>query len=163
MSPIVFASVDGWRVKIDGPVVIRLRSFAQTGRDDLEAGGILLGREIIGSGDYVVDGLTEPMSDDRRRRRSFFRTIRLHQQKVSKVWHDSGGTRNYLGEWHTHPESCPSPSSIDLQDWRLRIRQPGLQTRFVVFLIVGTKEMVAWVGNCRQQALDRLGRRNLSS
>jgi integrative and conjugative element protein (TIGR02256 family) len=46
----------------------------------------------------------------------------------------------YLGEWHTHPEDSPSPSSIDLGTWQRHLNADNEQ---MVLLIVGRKEIWA--------------------
>jgi integrative and conjugative element protein (TIGR02256 family) len=54
--------------------------------------------------------------------------------------HDEEG--DYVGEWHTHPEDVPAPSTIDLQEWSIVMkRNPG---KPMIFLIVGRKE--EWFG-----------------
>jgi hypothetical protein len=39
----------------------------------------------------------------------------------------------YLGEWHSHPERNPSPSTIGHADWSKQLRK---QKRNLVFIIV---------------------------
>uniref|UniRef100_UPI003CED28D9 Mov34/MPN/PAD-1 family protein n=1 Tax=Enterobacter cloacae complex sp. 280C5 TaxID=3395861 RepID=UPI003CED28D9 len=34
----------------------------------------------------------------------------------------SDGFLVYLGEWHTHPEDFPQPSSTDLRSWRTGLK-----------------------------------------
>ena len=50
---------------------------------------------------------------DKRSRFSFIRSKISAQRIVDKKWHDSNGIENYLGEWHSHPENCPTPSHTD--------------------------------------------------
>jgi integrative and conjugative element protein (TIGR02256 family) len=41
-----------------------------------------------------------------------------HQRTALERWHASGKTLTFVGEWHTHSEPHPSPSSLDRRTWR---------------------------------------------
>ena len=43
----------------------------------------------------------------------FVRSSKHAQKTINKLWSESGGIVNYLGEWHTHNEKVPIPSLID--------------------------------------------------
>jgi integrative and conjugative element protein (TIGR02256 family) len=61
-------------------------------------------------------------------------------------WRISDETMDYIGEWHTHPESNPQPSTLDLDEWRkicARRQDP------MVFLIQGTVRHWLGVGQGR--------------
>jgi len=81
-----------------------MRHYVQDVPTKPEAGGVLLGRHILETGDIIVDLITEPMPSDRQGRFRFFRARRPHQAAIDRAWRASGGTYTYLGEWHTHPE-----------------------------------------------------------
>lgn len=104
-----------------------------------EAGGILLGRMIVDTEDIVIDLVTEPQKNDIRKRR-FFRRNNEHQQIIDREWHKSKGTCNYLGEWHTHPEKVPIPSSVDLENWIKQLHVANYEGSGLFFIIVGIKE-----------------------
>lgn len=91
-------------------------SFRQHEPHDPEAGGILLG--FRRSDHLHVVDLTVPHAEDSRSRVSFFRSEKAHQRIAMERWRLSGGKLDYIGEWHTHPEKTPTPSSIDLREWR---------------------------------------------
>ncbi|WP_281180887.1 Mov34/MPN/PAD-1 family protein [Chondromyces crocatus] len=112
----------------------------------LEAGGVLVGRHIRGSRDVVVDLVTEPMPGDRQSRYSFHRSQKPHQRFLDEIWRTSRKTCVYLGEWHTHPERHPSPSSVDLADWRKRLVKDQVDSESMFFVIVGQVETAAWEG-----------------
>ena len=135
--------------------------FAQHGPTDPEAGGILLGREIVGSNDLVVDDATIPMDGDQRTRCSFHRSGPGHQQLILNAWRDSDGTCGYLGEWHTHPEARPEPSIIDRRDWARRLVEDHVEGDVVLFLIVGTEELAVWMGARRSRVVRLLGRQTI--
>lgn len=127
-------------------VVRAFRRFTQTDRSALEAGGVLIGRHIVGTNDVVADLATTPTPGDRRRRTSFYRSS-LHQEAMDEIWAESRGTLVYLGEWHTHPEPRPSPSSIDLRDWSRRLKNDVVEAQFAFFVIVGNAQTAVWEGN----------------
>lgn len=105
-----------------------------------ESGGILLGYRRCNH--LHVTMVTVPQPSDRRQRFLFRRSKGTHQDIALHQWHASGQTIDYLGEWHTHPESQPSPSRLDYTEWAkicARVQKPML------FMIVGwTGEL--WLG-----------------
>ncbi len=132
-----------------GPLEV-IRRYVQDAADLPEGGGVLLGRHILGSDDVVVDHVTVPMHGDRRSRSRFFRARRGHQDLIDRAWAESGGTRTYLGEWHTHPQGVPIPSPIDRRNWRRKLKADRF-SGFLFFVIVGTEELRVWEGHCRNR------------
>jgi integrative and conjugative element protein (TIGR02256 family) len=108
-----------------------------------ESGGILLGYR---RGAHLhVTMATAPQAADRGWRYLFKRAARHHQEIALCQWAASGRTMDYLGEWHTHPEACPSPSATDLDEWRKICSQRPAP---MVFAIMGwSGEM--WLGLSR--------------
>lgn len=141
------------------PAALRvLSSFRQVNRGDLEAGGVLLGRLIEESDDVVIDEVGEPTDRDRRSRTFFHRARRAAQRIVDRAWRKSGGTRVYLGEWHSHPEPVPHPSGQDLSDWVGIVRNARFEHGFLLFIVVGTTDIRAWIverGTAEVRALER--------
>jgi len=134
------------KVKLSPLVFRKLSVFAQDTFDKKEAGGVLLGRHIIGSDDIVVDDITTPMKGDYCGRYFFIRGQRNHQEVIDKVWQESKGTCTYLGEWHTHPEKKPKPSCLDLDEWMRRIKNDTFYGDALFFIIVGTTKIRVWEG-----------------
>ncbi|WP_437485778.1 Mov34/MPN/PAD-1 family protein [Sorangium sp. So ce1014] len=143
-SGLVFKTYDGKRLKLDHAVIERLARYRQVAPKDREAGGVLLGRHLLDSSDLVVDEVTEPMRGDHRSRFAFRREQEGHQRRIDEVWKASRGTCVYLGEWHTHPEPIPEPSSIDVDDWIRRLRTDAFDGDALYFVIVGTRSVHAW-------------------
>lgn len=140
----VFRKSNGGRLGLDHEALRVMLSFTQIGPTATEAGGVLIGRHIEDSDDVIVDVVTRPMPGDRRKRTTFHRSKQAHQEVIDEEWNASCGRRTYLGEWHTHPELHPSPSTMDLQDWRKRIRCDTFHGDCLHFLIVGQDEVGAW-------------------
>lgn len=143
---IVFQRPCGARVKVDPAALAQMLEFQQLEAHQAEAGGVLLGRHILGCRDVVIDEVTSPMPGDLRKPLAFHRGQAQHQQLIDERWRSSEGTCLYLGEWHTHPEPCPMPSGIDLSDWSRRLRTDHFDGESLFFIIVGTIEVCAWEG-----------------
>ncbi len=109
-----------------------------------EAGGVLLGRIVVERPNVVVETVTVPSPDDRRSRFSFFRAERPTQSAINAAWEASGGTQNYLGEWHTHPEDHPTPSRVDRKGWQRLAYEARFEQDALFFLIVGRVSIAAW-------------------
>lgn len=107
-----------------------------------EAGGMLLGYRR-GSYMEIVD-VTRPGEGDKRTLNRFIRQSAQHCYLAIRYWRQSKGHIGHLGEWHTHPEAFPKPSSIDIKEWK-RVTQATHENN--VFLIQGTASIfaaVAW-------------------
>jgi len=137
----------GGVVKLGEDALAGMLRFAQLSEAATEAGGVLIGRHIADSKDVVIDRVTVPMAGDRRTRTRFDRAHRRHQKALDEAWERSSGTSVYLGEWHTHPEPLPTPSNIDLNDWRKRLVNDRVEADFLLFLIVGQREIRMWEGS----------------
>lgn len=111
-----------------------LLQYRQAGIFAKEAGGILLGHRR-GPHLEVIEA-TAPMTGDIRRRHSFERLDPGHQVRASTRWRVSDSTILYLGEWHTHPCSKPSPSGVDNREWGKLVRT---NEGPLIFIIVGTE------------------------
>ena len=152
----VFRRPGGAVVKIDAVAHTRMLEFQQWEDHHAEAGGILLGRHLLGCRDVVIDEVTSPMQGDLRMRMAFHRSMAPHQQVIDERWRASEGTCLYLGEWHTHPEPHPIPSQVDLEDWLRRLGEDHFEGPSLFFIIVGLHEVRAWEGNRRRKEFVRL-------
>src|ERR1043166_5725565 len=141
----IFEHKSGSRVEITPVVLHAMRRFRQVRSNQTEAGGILLGRLIEGCGDIIIDEVTVPDRSDRRSRFNFFRSKRAAQARINAAWRESGQTRNYLGEWHTHPENCPTPSEHDIENWMRIVDRSLFEQDALVFVIVGRTATKAWI------------------
>jgi integrative and conjugative element protein (TIGR02256 family) len=140
---------DGGFVLIEPEVLRAIDPFRQRSSQAPEAGGILIGYRRA---DHLhIIEATVPGPGDIGTRISFHRDDLSHQRRASARWQDSHGYLDYLGEWHTHPEMSPSPSSTDRRAWQEVVaRHP---TEVFVFAILGIENGM-WVGCGRGQRLD---------
>lgn len=114
--------------------------YRQDASHKTEAGGIILGYR---RGTHLhVTQVTIPQISDKRHRYGFHRSAQHHQQVALKAWHASGNTMDYLGDWHTHPELHPSPSELDLNEWK---KICSKRTSPMLFMIIGVSGDL-WVG-----------------
>ena len=144
------------KLKISSCAYDRMCNFIQNTEGKNEAGGVLLGRFIINSKDIVVDEITVPMVGDKFSRYTFVRNAKSHQRIIDSKWQKSDRTCNYLGEWHTHPESYPSPSRVDIDSWKDRLKKDSFSSRYLYFVILGIKEIRVWEGDRRTLKIKQL-------
>jgi integrative and conjugative element protein (TIGR02256 family) len=134
---------------IEDEVLNELNPYRQTDARSCEGAGVLLGYRRA---DHIhIVQATLPGADDVRSRFSFWRRDRSHQEIATREWHASGETKDYVGEWHTHPEPCPAPSSVDLSEWRALCQK---REEPLIFLILGTEGQ--WLGVGRGVQLQEL-------
>jgi integrative and conjugative element protein (TIGR02256 family) len=131
-------------ILVEDEVINIVEQHAQKSGTSLEAGGILLGYR---RGKHLhITSATEPASNDKRSRFRFERDIEPHQGIARQHWLSSNQKIDYLGEWHTHPETNPSPSQLDMTEWRKVLES---SRNIFAFLIVGS-ERKHWLGAGRQ-------------
>ena len=138
-------------ILIEQIVMMKLAQYRQDRALKPEAGGILLGYRRDPH-IHVVDA-TVPGSGDRALRTRFWRSASSHQRIARERWLSSGHTLDYVGEWHTHPQLSPSPSIIDIGEWkRISALRAGEQ---MLFLILGI-ERDDWLGISHESELRML-------
>ncbi len=103
-----------------------------------------------------MDFISTPVPEDKRNRFRFKRDMKKHQEIIDKYWHDSLGTCNYLGEWHTHAEDVPEPSSIDKCGWIKKLNQDKFAGDYLFFVIVGIKKTKVWAGKRKSNIIFKL-------
>ena len=52
-----------------------------------------------------------------------------------------------MGNWHTHPQERPIPSSVDLNEWHEIICKDTTGSEYAFFIIAGTTELRLWIGD----------------
>lgn len=117
-----------------------LYSYRQVSSNTPEAGGMLIGYENASTGNFTVFSATEPQDSDIRSHTAVF-LGKQHREILKKLEPPYG----YIGTWHTHPSSKPTPSLIDLRDWKKCIKQNRNSTSALVFIIAGTESYRIWL------------------
>lgn len=146
----IFRSLDGGRIVLSERAHVKLLGHRQLEEVMPEAGGVLLGWHCAASQDRTIDDITEPQPEDRRERSSFFRSA-AHQTLALARWHETGETHGHLGLWHSHPELHPTPSAIDLRDWRQALATDQFEGHSLLFVIVGQASVRVWEGRRKQK------------
>ncbi|PLR21923.1 hypothetical protein SGCZBJ_20375 [Caulobacter zeae] len=119
-------------VLVDRAALAKVRGLAGRSRFEMETGGVLVGCR---RGGYLhVTDASAPQASDRASPFRFWRSPQGHQAFAEAAWRKSRGHVSYIGEWHSHPEDEPSPSSIDRQSWATTFAS---HQRPLVFVIVG--------------------------
>ncbi len=106
------------KIKICDLILNTMKKYLQVNSEDLEAGGVLIGKENMYNNDLVIEFITEPLKNDKRKRNRFHRKDKGHLDIFKTLHRNNFETYAYLGEWHTHPESEPNYSSIDYSNWK---------------------------------------------
>ncbi|MGA5715039.1 ribosomal-processing cysteine protease Prp [Bacillus cereus] len=115
----------------------KLKSYRQIKENQHEAGGILMGK--VYKNTVIIDALSEPSKEDKSGRNFFERNVKRAQKIVEDAWKESNGERIYLGEWHTHPELTPTPSSDDKRLIFNMLNHTQMEIDFLLMVIMGTQ------------------------
>ncbi|HII4315992.1 TPA: Mov34/MPN/PAD-1 family protein [Vibrio parahaemolyticus] len=137
MHELVLVAEDGTKVLIEAGAMSPTLKYRQFETSSKEAGGIFIG-EYRGD-DLRILSVTEPGELDQRSRCRFGRRSPHHQEAANKAWLSSGSIQTHIGDWHTHPQDYPLPSSLDYSEWRNNLPQ-----RPVLLAILGRK--ANWYG-----------------
>lgn len=106
---------------------------------DTEQFGVLIGSRIKDESTLWIEECTTPKPGDVSSRTHFTLRDSFHQKAIDKAFKNSEGVDGYIGTWHTHPQSEPEPSGVDIVDWLGCIqRNPDRQ---LIFVIVGNNHV----------------------
>lgn len=125
-------SLTGLSVYFSENTIAQLYQYKQTG-NKTEAGGFLFGE--ISSGVVTILSASSPSRADKRSRFGFSWNKREANKTIQK--HFKSGL-HYLGDWHTHPCSNPTPSWDDTQAIRSTFLDSEHQLNYFIMLILGT-------------------------
>ncbi len=142
-------------LKINDGIIKTILPYRQISKSATEAGGMLIGSEIIGTHALIVEDLTTPLSCDKRSRIEYIRN-KKHNKLLKKKWIQSKFTQMYLGEWHTHPQNNPSPSSHDIDNWQRLMRDAVTETDNLIFIILGIEVLGIWIGNRKNRKIEKI-------
>ncbi len=131
-------------VELSDDVLDTLYCHRQLKATSSEAGGQLFAR--FDTNTMVILRATEPTVRSRRGR-TFFLPSRRDEQKEIRALFAEG--LHYVGDWHSHPEPFPEPSSADIAKMQGIYSESQHELNCMVMLIVGTSEAAAgiWLGS----------------
>jgi integrative and conjugative element protein (TIGR02256 family) len=137
-------------VAVCATVLDKIDHYSRAPENMTEAGGILIG---CYRGSHIeITECSGPLRCDSRSKLRFDRDDPGHQELAKMRWKESGRVLTFVGEWHTHPEPSPTPSSIDLKTWREVARKNSMAS--TVFLIKGYDDW--WAGLASRKMLSKL-------
>jgi integrative and conjugative element protein (TIGR02256 family) len=133
----------GQRLVIQPSVLHTFANHRQLRSDAPEAGGQLFAR--IDGPSILLELATGPRQSDRRSRYSYQPDRRAEQEEIDRLHRES---LLFVGDWHTHPEPIPHPSSQDLASIRESVAKSKHHLNGFLLIIVGTGAMrtALWVG-----------------
>lgn len=130
-----------YSVKINHDVITKLQKEYNK-NSYFEIGGILFGK--INEQDKIVS--IEKIVTIRSRFKLEFKYIRSYrkaQKEINKVWKETKGILNYIGEWHTHPRIAPLPSFTDRQSIINQTREKNSSYfPFTILVIIGNEKKI---------------------
>ena len=107
----------------------------QTKKKSLEAGGQLFAR--LSDKEVLVSKATGLREGDKRGRFLFWPNRKKEQDEIDALHKDG---YHYVGDWHTHPESKPTPSNTDLVNILECYSQSKHELKYFIMTIVGTDQ-----------------------
>lgn len=138
---------------IEKQAIGKMNSYKQHYGNMAESGGLLLGRTDINGNTRILD-VTTPLDKDVKRRCFFKRRdeghIKLLQMANERCLY-------FKGNWHTHPQTDPTPSYLDKRSWKVAIKKskPG-ESSHIFFLIIGTDRFRVWAGNMKTKEVKEM-------
>lgn len=128
-------NVENYHFEIKQEVVDELKSNAQ--HEGNELCGVLMGVQV-GDKYYRISKISPPCVKSHTRC-GCERDAAMANQFIEEDYKLSEHTRFYIGEWHTHPESNPSPSTVDYTSIEDNYQTALLVVPFLLMIIVGTE------------------------
>jgi len=148
LIPLVLKTPSSNLVVVETDVRIVLRAHRQIGSIKGEQGGILMGER---RGEHiVVTHASTPGKGDRSWYSGFIRSKSRHQRFIDRIYKETQGKSNYIGEWHSHPEPNPQPSITDTSSWKRNLIASDLH----ILMIVGQRS--DWWGQIIQKNIQTL-------
>ena len=136
-------NIDEFQFEIKEEVVDMLKSYAQ--HEGNELGGVLTGIKV-GDNTFRICKVSPPCVRSHSRC-GCQRDAELANQFLTDDYEASEQTRTYMGEWHTHPESDPTPSGVDMQSIENNYLTATHSAPFLFMVIVGTESIYISVYN----------------
>lgn len=87
--------------------------------------------------EIVVCKCSEPCIAGKADRMGFSRSSKTANKIINDAFKRSNGTILYIGEWHTHPEPYPSPSTTDKASIEEIYHTANIHNSNLIYVIVG--------------------------
>lgn len=145
-----FKIQNGPIVDLTPNIIESIIPFLQNNNIDCEACGLLVGYQNNKSGNITINNLSLPGKSDMRNRvfcklKDSVHRLFLRNQLPNKNF--------YIGNWHTHPQEIPVPSSTDIVEWNTVLQKDKTSCQYAFFLIFGNREFKMWYGDYRTMCI----------
>jgi integrative and conjugative element protein (TIGR02256 family) len=126
-------AASGQRLVFTRAVLDHFNQYRQNGLWEKEAGGQLFARLQLPK--IIVEEATGPRVCDRRARFAY-RPNRVAEQREITTRYARG--LHFVGDWHTHPEPVPKPSSCDIENINEMFSKSAHEMNGFLLVIIGT-------------------------
>jgi integrative and conjugative element protein (TIGR02256 family) len=92
-------------------VLRRFEQHRQLSACSMEAGGQLFARFAVNA--IIIEKATGPYRSDQRSRSWFVPDRAREQRDIGQAFRNG---LHFIGNWHTHPQGFPSPSTVDIKN-----------------------------------------------
>lgn len=142
-------------------VLRHMNSYRQTKFWHREAGGQLFGRFVPAA--MMVERITGPRRSDRRSRTAYHPDRAAEQREIHDM-HALGF--HYMGDWHTHPQRIPFPSTLDRTAMLEMYANSSTQAEGFLLVVAGTAPFprglhASWVSRAGMSELSTMCTRTL--
>jgi len=110
--------------------------------NEMETGGILLGRYSADLKRAEISRALGPPSDSLRGQNWFIRGIKGLNRLLRRLW--TLRKDYYLGEWHYHPNASPIPSNVDMSQLETIARSDKYSCPEPILIIIGGDPQGRW-------------------
>lgn len=124
-------------ISLSKEVISIFKNYVQNDIKKPESGGIITGN--VYENKIEVLNCSEPSRLDQRSRYNYNRSHKSAQIYINEKFEKSEGKEIYLGEWHTHPEDAPIPSTTDIKSFNKTLNKNRLNSDIHFMIIVGIK------------------------
>ena len=154
--PLHFQSADGrFGLSFLEDAVEELLKYCREA-EDVETGGIIVGRYSEDRVTAVADRVTGPPPDSKHFFAQFLRGVQGLQELLNCVW-SKRERQFYLGEWHYHPLPNPVPSADDIAQMREIANSKKYACPEPLLHVVDVK-IVSLADSCRRGVSESLSR-----
>lgn len=110
-----------------------------------ETGGLLMG--FVSDSNFWITNIVGPGPKAKHESYSYTPDNDFHEDEMARIYHASGRTHTYLGDWHTHPNNGAYLSNRDKKTLKNISENELCRLPKPLMLILSTKpiEFKAWI------------------
>lgn len=119
------------------PAALKIIEDEVASQHPRETGGILIGVYDENLRLATIYSATGPTEDSRNDATTFERGIKGINEKIALSQKQISSNLHYVGEWHSHPNSPPTPSHTDVKQMQTFAKKKQFGIKSPLLLIVG--------------------------